>query len=407
MKRKMFFGLAVLMLGLLSTACFDQMVPVDPTLEREKKNDLHTITATLESSETKTALDGLNIVWQTGDKIKVFNEANPGGKTYTLVGTGGSSTGTFSSDDPITGSGTYYAVYPADIVSGNLPTIIVNVPGTQTYAEGTFGAGANIAAAANNSLENLQFHNMCGILKLTIQGSKTIKKINLYTRGDDVFQGAVTVSNPLNPSLVYPTFNETNGTVSLDCGSGVSLGSGKDFYFVLPIGSMLAGFQAEIIDSEGMAMIKNAPADSKNEITRSQIRPMPEFTYEQQYNSNFLTSTSEASVWTNVKTANMSLTAVQQHTALDGGQYSLMDTIATLHTQRFQNWATGYSVSMTVKNTMTLSADNVQVTVTKQGASSVETPTNLPVKVIKQFGGRNWVVAKDGYGGDGYGYIIR
>lgn len=409
MKKMTCMGLAVLMLGFLSTACFDQLTPVAINQVEDNKGDLHSFTATIESDATKTTLNGLSIVWSTGDKIKVYNADNPSGKIYVLSSSAGSSTGTFTAEsEAISGSGPYYAIYPAEIANGSLPSITADVPGTQTYVEGSFGAGANIAAAADNNLDNLQFHNLGGILKLTIKGSKTIKAINLYTRGTDVFQGRVSVSDPLNPILVYPAFNGTNGTVSLDCGSGVSLtDAGKDFYFVLPTGTMLDGFQAEIIDSEGMAMIKNAPADTKNMITRSQIRPMPAFTYEQQYNSNFLLSASEAGVWTDVKTANTSLTAVQQYIALDGGQYALTDPTASSHTQRFQNWSIGYSVSMTVTNTMTLSADNVTVSVTKLGASSVATPSNLPVKVIKQFGGRNWLVAKDGNGGDGYGYIVR
>ncbi len=394
------------MLGLLSTACVDQIVPVDPTLEREKTNDLHTITATLVSGETKTGLSESDIVWKTGDVIKVYSSSKPLGVDYTLTSGDNQTTATFSGED--IGSGMYYAVYPASGASGTLPTVYMNIPAVQKYAAGSFGAGANIAIAVGDDKNALQFHNVGGLLKLTIKGTGTITRINLYSRGnsqEDVLHGLVTVNNSTNPpTLTYPAFNETNGTVSLDCseGGGVVLNDdpGVDFFFFLPTGSLAHGFQVEIIDNAGKAMIKNAAGDGSCTIERSVLRPMETpISYDRQYNSNFLTATSEVGVWTGVK-ADQSLVPVENYTALEAGngQYSLISP----HTVRFQNWSAGYAVTLTTSATPVLKGD-VTIDVTKVGNTSVTPQTGLSVKVVKQFGGRSWLVDETG----GNGYIIR
>lgn len=403
MRRTLILGLVALTMGLLSTACADQLIPVEPGREQiSQAEGIRTITATLESDATKTALSGLNVVWKEGDAIIVYNSATPDGAVYSLSSGDGQSTATFTANaGGVSGSGPYYALYPADIASGNFSSLKLKIPGTQKYAESSFGAGANIAMAAGNNLENLQFQNLCGILKLTITGSNTISKINLYTRGTDVLQGTATIDDPLSAKLKLPSYNGTNGTITLDCGSGVALTSdGKDFYFVLPTGTMMDGFQAEIIDSEGKAMIKNAKAINSNMIIRSQIRPMPEFPYEQQYNKDFLTAVSEAGVWTGVL-KNQTLAKVQEYTALEdgNGQYAYFDN-GDGHTLRFQNWKAGYAVTMTTGSTLTLGDTEAKVTVSSKGNTTVADKTNLKVTVVKQFGGRSWLV--DATGGNGY-----
>lgn len=412
-------GLAALMLGLLSTSCMDPIVTViDPVVEEaaQQPEGLFTITATIASNSTKTALadDGQNIVWKEGDQIMVFNSSNLSGLLFTLKSGAGQTTGTFTCDKSL-GAGPYVAVYPASAVGGSFPILTMTAPAVQRYAAGSFGPDANISYAISNDADNFLFKNAGGLLKLTINGdeSKYIKRINLYSRGTtnaDVLNGTISVKvnllDPTNPTFGLPSFNETNGTVSLDCSAngGVQLGSsGVDFYFFLPAGALANGFQVEIIDKDGKAMLKSAPASAGNAILRSEIRPMPEFTYTPQYNSDFLTSNSEAGVWTGVK-ADQLVGLVQEYVALEypgNGQYAVRNT-SDDHTLRFQNWLQGYAVTLTTGASLTLNS-NTQLTVSRIGETMVAPKTDLSVKVVKQFGGRTWLVDET----DGNGYIIR
>lgn len=419
MRKFMSLGLVALMLGLLSTSCLDQIVPViDPAVEEtvQQPEGFFTVTATIASNSTKTALadDGQNVVWKEGDNIKVYSFSNPSGLVYTLQSGAGQKTATFTSNQSL-GTGPFLAVYPASAVSGTLPTIRMTAPAVQTYAAGSFGPGANISyAISSDDSGHFSFCNVGGLLKLTIKGdeSKYINRINLYSRGTtdaDVLHGSVSITvnplNPTNPTFGYPSFSEANGTVSLDCSAngGVRLGSsGVDFYFFLPEYTLANGFQVEIIDSDGKAMLKSAPASSDNAIALSTIRPMPEFVYAPQYNSAFLTSVSEAGVWTGVL-KDQSLAVVKQYTALEAGngQYAVRNT-SDGHTLRFQNWSACYAVTLTTGASLTLNSDT-QVTVSSLGNTTVAPKTGLAVKVVKQYGGRSWLVDET----DGNGYIIR
>lgn len=407
MKKKFISGFAALLSGLLSTACLDPMASVDPVTGHGSDEDsLYTFTATLESSSTKTALDGLSVVWKAGDAIQVYNESTPGGVTYMLSAGEGQATGTFSGA-PLSGGGPFYAVYPA-LAAGTLSahSIPVTLPAVQSYADNSFGQFANPAWARGKALEDIRFHNACGALKLTLTGDKTIKTINIYTRGPEDYYGTLTIGalDTESPtSLFSGPLDGNGGVLTLDCGTGVALDAiGKSFFLIFPPGALAFGFQVEIIDSEGKAMLKNAPATDGNQIDRSHIRPMPSFGYVQQYKSGFLTSALLAGAWKGVKTTgNLVLCAEYSEQT---GQYALQEG-DTDRTVRIQNWTEGYALSLTTPGSLSLGF-SVNVNVKAMGqtggiASSGSDGTEM--KVVKQFDGRTWLVDES----SGNGYIIR
>lgn len=78
------------------------------------------------------------------------------------------------------------------------------------------------------------------------------------------------------------------GSVSLDCGSGITLNSaGRNFYLVVPAGSLSAGFSLEVASSDGKAIVKNGKPGSVT-IKRSTARSMPSFPYSGRFKSAFL-----------------------------------------------------------------------------------------------------------------------
>ena len=406
MKHMKQIGLVALVAGLMSTACVDPITPVEHTPENAPvTRNLYSFTATLEAGMTKTGLgaNGLSVVWKEGDKIKVFNASTPAGEVYTLSAGAGTPTGTFTGE-PLSGSGTYYAVYPSSAVDGNITsTITLQVPSVQEYAENSFGPGANLAMATGDALENISFRNIGGALKLSLRGSHTIKAVNLYTRGDELFCGKVTIGNLSGePTITYNSSVEQGGHLTLDCGAGVALDptESKDFYLILPSGVLGQGYQVEIIDSEGKATLKTAKASDANKIERSVIRPMPAFEYKQVYNADFLTTGSLAGAWTGVG-KDYTLVKCAECT-VESGQYAIVPG-GTDDTFRIQDWTAGYAVSVTFPNSLSLGSTYDGAVSVLGDAGGITDNGSARLKVIKGFAGRIWLLDET----TGNGYIIR
>lgn len=398
MKKTMLLGLSVLMMGLLSTACIDSLSPIDQTREEKPAIEgLYTITATLESDATKTQLDGMNVVWQSGDEIKIFDASHTSGVVYTLASGEGTTTGTFTGG-ALSDAGPYYAIYPASAISGALTTnLSVTAPMTQAYTAGTFAKGVNLAVAKGADKDNLAFRNAGGLLKLQVTGNKSIKAINLYSLKDEPFNGILTVSDLTaeTPTFTYTGSGEDKSKLSLSFASPVALsGTATDFYFFLPPGTLASGFVAELIDSEGNAMLKSTTND--NSIARSSVREMPAFAYDPQYRAAFLTDASLSSAWTAVM-ANDS-ESKQASTTTTAGQYALVAR-SDDHTVRIQDWSIGYVLSITVPNSFTLNS-TYSSTVSILGTVAGITTGSPTLKMIKKHGSRIWLVnetSNDGF----------
>jgi len=243
-----------------------------------------TISATLDS-ETKTALDGLSVVWEEGDQVSIscigyasldplnINPADIGKTTARF-------TGYHSTADEyavIYAPGAYYFPAPASI---NL-----KIPSTQHYRKNSFDNGANIAIGhATDLSQPVVLKNVGGLLKLSIKGSDVIKNIELSSLAETEFlAGDAYISKSFTDESI-PNFVCTDNLSSkllLDCGSGVTLNqSGVDFYFFVPCGTLSKGFIVKINDNDGGSMVVQAPASQKNKIQRSKILEMPVITYQ-------------------------------------------------------------------------------------------------------------------------------
>lgn len=414
MRKFLYFGLAALMLGFLSTACVD---PIDSAIVDEgKKVDDNSMVfrASLEQlvPETKTALTPSNsVVWSEGDQIRIYNLAYPAGKVYTLTSGAGSVDGSFSGTD--IGGGPYFAVYPASAggeISFSLPmaSLNVSVPQSQTYAGGSFSNGANISWAYADTKEGLSFHNVFGAVSFTLKGTATIKKINLYTRGTDILNGTATLSmNTTDPTTLDVSYSKgTLEYLTLDCGAGVTLNedNGVTFLLSVPAGTFADGFFVEFIDADEKAMIKSAQGSNANKIERGVVRVMPAFPYSAQYNADFLSFTPRAGAWTGVtngKTTSCGATYYEKETGAEAGQYAIIP--GTAYTVRIQNWFLGYALTMTVPDPLPALGEQLSLTVDAMGDTGEITDGVKTVKVIKKTSDRIWMVEKT----NGNGYIIQ
>ena len=415
MRNKIYIGLAALMAGLLSTACVDRIEPsfLNDNAKNEETAVENTMVfqATLEQNdaETKTSLDGLNVVWTAGDQIRVFNASTPAGAVFTLSSGAGSANGSFTGDD--IGDGPYYAIYPASAAAAvdpfNSSEIKATIPASQTYVAGSFGNGANIAIAKSDGVTtNLSFKNVLGVVSFTLKGTATIKEVNLYTRGSEVLNGSVTIGNldEVAPtSTLTDTPTESNQRISLSCGDGVLLnkGDGVTFYVAVPAVNLASGFFVEFIDNANTAMIKGSSTVALN---RSKIRKMPVFSYTPQFKAAFLQCEDAFAACSNVLVSDV---YEKLHDYTDGKcQFAFTNTTAGYGSRsiRFQDWSEGYAIMLDIAKYALPLNETADVAVTALGntGSSIVTKAAQSKKVIKRTGDRAWIADLT----DGDGYIV-
>src|SRR5574344_35507 len=250
-----------------------------------------TITASVEqpsemqsnNQSTKTTLtsDGTAVLWNNNDQIVVFAyigeiKGIPTFETTGAIFTAGESgasvpfTGTLAS-----GTAPLIAYYPAsNVISQADGGLWVFIPFVKTYKANSFGEGANPAVGYSTDGSTMNFKNICGVVKISLTGSGTVKQIGLSS--PNIIAG-IGVVNPLeeNPKIYMSDRGSTE--VVLDCGpSGVTLsGTATDFYIAVPPASDNAQFGITVLFSDGSSYSKVAPATTNNKFVRSKIIKMP------------------------------------------------------------------------------------------------------------------------------------
>lgn len=422
MRKMMLFGLAALMLGLLSTACVDQIAPTAIEEEKQPDADGNTMVfkAILEQGDaaTKTALNNENaVVWSEGDEIRVYNSSHINGVVFTLTSGAGSVEGQFTGT--MSGDGPYYAVYPADAagaMTAGPMTFHISVPEVQTFANGSFGKKANISWAMAETQNSLFFHNVFGAVSISLKGTATIKQVNLYTRGADVLNGELSITNLGGDGAPWITLtgnasDEDSQHVSLDCGyPGIALDETTPTSFCLsvPAGAFADGFFVEIIDTENKAMIKSAKGSSANIIERGVILTMDAFTYAPQYRNDFLSELDDFAGYTEITDGVQKTCKYSDQDPACQYAYINSDEPSRRYV-RFQYWGDavndipGYALSLDITpRDMSLNAKPT-VTVKAMGETGSIASKTGTMKVIKKTSRRAWLydAASD------QGYVIK
>lgn len=222
-----------------------------------------TFTATLEDCQEedgKTVLTGTSIQWTTGDRIKVFGTAGSGVYEATVRNGGGT---TFTCLEGDAGGAPYRAVYPASAANDDgtidLPVVQVTTDGSLT--------GFPMYTESNGT--NLDFKNLCGILRLRLQKSG-VSITAIEVTGDIELTGDFTVAyNSGTPTLTY-SGHGTKATM-MTCSTPQSIARQKDFDLFLPVHTYSAGMRIRIYSSDGGVCTKTVTAGHSVRIQRSKI----------------------------------------------------------------------------------------------------------------------------------------
>ena len=216
------------------------------------------------------------LMWDNNDAIKLFT-ADGTSATFTTHDAN-VTTATFSGD--IDAASAYCAFYPAAQATG-LNTdgkVVLTLANEQQYAEGGFANGTYPMAAYTTGT-TFEFHSPCGLLAIPMKGTATVTSIELTGKLNEPLAGQLLIDpvgfNPTNPTY---TLGDYQTTVTLNCGSGVTLdaNTAKTFYFVVPKNVFAQGFEAVV--KNGGTEITRLVTTNNNIIAAERIRLMPEVT---------------------------------------------------------------------------------------------------------------------------------
>ena len=241
--------------------------------------------ASFDDEDTRTHIDDkVRLLWDAYDRISIFTTTY--NQQYAFDGETGDNSGAFvkiSDSSFATGSEIErnYAVYP--YAKGNKISydniLTVTLPAVQTYAENSFGMGANtmVAVTENGDDYFLKFRNVGGFIKLKLYGDNvTIANVSIRGHKSEPIAGKASVSAVYG---YYPTVamsDSATDTVTLDCGDGVRIGSTAEecteFWLVVPPTVFSEGFTIVVTDIEGKIFTKST--SKRIEVIRNGVLSM-------------------------------------------------------------------------------------------------------------------------------------
>ena len=242
MKKNIYILFGVIAMTLTACQAFEESIDYGLTAVMES-------TTGTKTSISSAAAGGYSVLWSGSDKIAVYADDAATPATFTL--TGGAGTGVASFRGDVYGD-RYIAFYPQTMLSsrsGNILTI--NLPAEQEYVPGTFANDAYPMAAVTTTKE-LQFRNLCSVVRISLKGTAMVNKIVFRPMDPSVkVSGDATVdlSDPAAPVLTMDA--SASNAVTLNVTGGVQLSSTEatDFFIVLPPQVYTDGFTVELYDS--------------------------------------------------------------------------------------------------------------------------------------------------------------
>ena len=269
MKHRILIPVCILSAALLAGCSKEENIP-------EQNIPAATFQAVTESGGTKTFLENGDseteshpVLWTPGDAIGITSASAFG--RYEYNGTENTAVADFEGD-PVEGD-SFYAVYPyfgeASLSGGVLS---LELPSVQEYTPLSF-APASFPMVARSESTYLEFKNLCGLLKLNLTGTATVRSVVFRSSGSSgrgvSGQATVDMNYESVPELVMS--GDAGTSVTLDCGDGVALSGtvSVPFYIVLPAGTY-DEFSIEVTSVDGKVMTKS---NSGLVINRSMVRP--------------------------------------------------------------------------------------------------------------------------------------
>ena len=245
----------------------------DEIVADNETNKLMTFTATQEGDavNTKTALysDGKTIIWQTNDKISIFD--GKGNHSFALKTGAGTNSATF--EGTASEAETYTAIYPyqhnATLSVGKVTN--VTLPATQKAIEGGFDPTAALMMAQSENT-SLQFKNVVGYVK--VKPNFDCSKIVLRSgSASEYLAGTGTLTyNSGDPTFNFSESNSKSHSITLEG----NIKSEKTYYIAVPTTQLTAGWTISFTTSDG-SNVYTRQSEKDITFTRNKVINLGEF----------------------------------------------------------------------------------------------------------------------------------
>ena len=215
------------------------------------------------SGNSKTVLDGLNLYWVPGDRIKVYDASK--------------NIGVYESTDPaktspfdlvygnVVENSTYRAIYPAS-AGDNAGHLVL--PLDQRTTDGSL-TEFPMYAESRTAEPSLEFDNLCGVICFKLQEpGVSVSSIEVTT--DKQLTGTFSISNNDGLSL---TGNSGSNSVTLTCSTPQSISSQKSFYMYVPANEFKF-MRIRIYSNDGHVCTKTLNAGTTFIVERGKITPL-------------------------------------------------------------------------------------------------------------------------------------
>ena len=285
MKNKFFtIGLVALLFAACSVNEMDIATPAAKEAEE--------FFATIEDASTKVFVDDeLMVLWHADDRVSIFNKYTYN-QQYRFTGNTGANSGSFTkvpNDDFVTGNtlNSVYAIYPykESTEISNQGVLTIDLPATQSYAENSFGIGANTMVSCSEGNE-LLFKNLCGYIMLKLYGNDvSVKSISIKGNNDEPLAGKAAVNASIDNAPTISFNASTTKEITLTFDTPVTLGSTAEtattFWLVVPPTTFSKGITVTVKDDKYGEFKKSTTASlqiSRNTLKRMsalQVTPEP------------------------------------------------------------------------------------------------------------------------------------
>ena len=185
--------------------------------------------------ESKTVLDGVKVLWNTDDRIAVYNGSEVA--EFSTAAADGSATADFTTSvAEFAAAESYLAVYPySEGLAFEDGKVTLTVPESQTATAGSFDPKANVAVASGAAYA-LQFKNVCSYLKFTVPATMTdLTEVVLSANGGETLAASVKADCE---DASFEVLGEGASSATLEG----SFDAGKSYYIAVLPGTLSQGF---------------------------------------------------------------------------------------------------------------------------------------------------------------------
>lgn len=317
-------NMTIAALALLLAACGNEEIIENNEVGTAVKVPM---TFTVGTPQTRTSLKGTDVHWTEGDKVAINDGTDTNEFTATTVG---GSSATLTGEAAL--ADTYIAFYPNEIlesITNGYITFTLRAEQTATpggFAEELNPSWAQTTAEGGNTL---QFHNLCALVKFTIDEGFDVSGISGFTlksANGELLAGR----QYYQPSFNKRVFLEDDVTEVLLKGDFMA---GETYYFVVNPVTLTNGFSLVYTNNAGRIFSKSISQSVTFEAAKiTNLGTLSASSFEEQVidNKAFIEAVGEQVAWTKNDDGTVSLTpenlaAIENVGSLDVSEKSLSD----------------------------------------------------------------------------------